>query len=169
MKTLYLVRHAKSAWDDLALQDYERPLLPKGVNRTLRVAQFLISKKIVPDLVVSSHAVRAFETAKILAEKMGYPLHEILIEGKLYFSGKEAMNDVVFGLPNNKSGVVLIGHNPDMTNFTNEFLSPKIDYLPTSGVVSISFETEKWEDIYRVPNYINFIISPKSVKGKDSN
>jgi phosphohistidine phosphatase len=164
MKTLYLVRHAKSSWDDITIEDYERPLLNKGINRTLRVARFLISKRIIPDLIVSSHAVRAFETANILAEKLGYPKHEILIEGQLYFSGPEAIHNVVFGLPDDKKEVMLVGHNPDMTKLANEFLYDKIDYLPTTGVVSVSFETEKWEEVFLVPRVINFVISPKSVK-----
>jgi phosphohistidine phosphatase len=164
MKTLYLVRHAKSSWDDISIQDYERPLLNKGINRTLRVARFLISKKIIPDLIVSSHAVRAFETASLLAEKLGYPKHEILIDDQLYFSGPEAIHSVVFGLPDDKKDVMLVGHNPDMTKLANEFLHDKIDYLPTTGVVSVSFETEKWEEVLLVSRVINFVISPKSVK-----
>lgn len=166
MKTLYLVRHAKSSWNDISIQDYQRPLLEKGINRTLRVARYLISKKIQPDLIVSSHAVRAFETANILAEKLGFPKHEILIEDQLYFSGSEAIHNVLLGLPNDKNNVMIVGHNPDMTKLANEFLIEKIDYLPTTGVVSVSFETDRWEDVHLVPRVVNFVISPKLVKDR---
>ncbi len=163
MKTLYLVRHAKSSWDDISIQDYERPLIKKGINRTLRVANFLSSKSILPDLILSSHAVRAFETAKILAGKLGYPNHEIQIESQLYFSGPEALHNVVYALPDDKSQVMLVGHNPDMTRFSNVFLYDKIDYLPTTGIVSITFHTSKWEEVMKVERDINFVITPKSV------
>jgi phosphohistidine phosphatase len=163
MKTLYLVRHAKSSWDDMSAEDYERVLLPKGINRTTQVAKYLLSKKVVPDLIVSSQAVRAIETARILARKLNYPNHEIQIEPLLYFSGSQAMYHVVFGLPNAKNEVMLVGHNPDMTQFANVFLHEKIDYLPTTGVVSISFKTDRWEEIMMAEREVNFVITPKSI------
>jgi len=163
MKTLYLVRHGKSSWEDMMHQDYERPLIPKGVNRTQKVASFLLEKNVVPDLIISSHAVRAFETAKILAKKTGYPLDKICISEDLYFLGQRAMENLIFGLHDKLNSVMLVGHNPDMTNFANNFLTEKIDYMPTTGVVCVNFKTQSWTDIFLAEREISFIIRPKDI------
>ncbi len=161
MKTLILVRHAKSSWLDPDLQDFERPLLKKGESRANKVAAYLKERQVFPDLIVSSHAVRAFETAKIFAEGLGYPLHEIQVESQVYFSGTSGLQEVVFGLPEEKNTVMMVGHNPAMTQFANEFLEDKIEYLSTSAVVSISFDTRKWEEIPLSIKKVNFIVNPK--------
>lgn len=160
MKTLYLVRHAKSSWDTAYQHDYERPLLKKGINRTQKLAAYLQKHGIKPDLIVSSHAVRAFETACLIAQVLQYPQTEIQIESQLYFSGTQAMENVVFGLPENKHNVMLVGHNPDMTQFANQFLFQKVDYLPTSALVSVSFETQSWTDLMLASRNIDFILFP---------
>ncbi len=161
MKTLLLVRHAKSSWKEPGLQDFERPLLEKGKSRTEKVAIYLRERKVFPDLIVSSHAVRAFETAKIFAEVLGYPHHEIQVDGQVYFSGATGLQQVAFGLPDGKNTVIMVGHNPAITQFANEFLENKIDYMPTSAVVSISFDTAEWKEIPLASKKINFVVYPK--------
>lgn len=165
MKTLYLVRHAKSSWDDLTIEDYERPLLSKGIKRAVKVAKHLINKDAKPHLIVSSHAVRALETAKIFADILGYETGKILIDENLYFSGEQAMENILFGLDSKIEEVMLVGHNPDMTRFANVFLPDhqKIDYLPTSGVVCITFQTEQWQKIMLAKREIPFVIIPKTL------
>lgn len=163
MKTLYLVRHAKSSWDDMSLQDYERPLLDKGKKRTQKVAEFLELKGVKPDLIVSSQAVRAYETAKILARKLNYPKEDIRIDTQLYFSGQQAMENVIFGVDDTVNEVMLVGHNPDMTNFANNFLEDKVDYLPTSAVVCLKFDTKKWDQVFLCKREVVFVIAPKTL------
>ncbi|MFW5687597.1 MAG: SixA phosphatase family protein [Bacteroidota bacterium] len=164
MKTLYLIRHGKSSWDNLSVEDYERPLLPKGIRRTKKVASFLKENSISPQLIVSSHAVRAFETACIIAEKLKYPLEKIQVEEDMYFSGAEAMENIIYSVDDRHEQLMLVGHNPDMTNFANHFLFEKIDYLPTSGVVAIEFDTTLWNEIMSCPREIKFVITPKTLK-----
>lgn len=163
MKTLYLVRHGKSSWEDIALQDYERPLLEKGKRRTYKVADNLISREVTPDLILSSHAKRAYTTAGIIARKLGYPKENIAIDDLLYFSGQQAMESIIFGLDDQLEKVMLVGHNPDMTNFANIFLENKTDYLPTSAVVCVQFETTNWKEIFSAKREVLFIISPKTL------
>lgn len=165
MKTLYLVRHAKSSWEDLTIEDYERPLISKGTQRAKKVAEHLRGKGVKPDLIISSHAVRAYETARIFAGKLGFPEKEILIDEDLYFSGAEAMENIMYGLDDKLKSVILVGHNPDMTRFANIFLreGEKIDYLPTSGVVSVLFHTKEWQKIMLAKREIPFIIIPKTL------
>lgn len=147
----------------MACQDYERPLLDKGIKRTQAIAGFLLKKKVSPDLIVSSHAVRALETAKIIASKLKYPAEKIVINENLYFSGPEAMENILFGLDDELQHIMLVGHNPDMTNFANVFLTQKIDYLPTSGVVCVQFKTLHWSEVFMARRDIPFVITPKTL------
>ena len=165
MKTLYLVRHAKSSWDDLTIEDYERPLLSKGIQRAKKVAEHLKKRGVRPDLIVSSHAVRAYETAKIFSGKLGFPEKEIIIDDDLYFSGAEAMESVLYSLDDKFKSVMLVGHNPDMTRFANIFLheGERIDYMPTSGLVSVLFHTQEWQKIMLAKREIPFVIFPKTL------
>ena len=158
---MYLVRHAKSSWEDVSLEDYERLLLNKGIKRAKKVVSHLIERGDTPDLIISSHAVRALETARIFAKNLKYPEKEIVIDENLYFSGAEAMENVVYGVSDKINRLMLVGHNPDMTNFANIFLSNKLDYIPTSGLVCITFKTDKWQDIMMAERDIPFVIIPK--------
>lgn len=158
---MYLLRHAKSSWEDISLEDYERPLLNKGIKRAKNVASHLLERGDRPELIISSHAVRAYETARIFAKKLNYPEKEIVIDENLYFSGSEAMENLVYSVSDKIERLMLVGHNPDMTNFANIFLSNKLDYIPTSGLVCITFETDKWQEIMVAKRDIPFVIIPK--------
>lgn len=163
MKTIYLIRHGKSSWENMSFQDYERPLLEKGIRRTKKVAGYLLEKKVRPDLIVSSHAVRAIETAKIIATKLNYAPEHIILDESIYFAGVGALENLILGLNDSLNEVILVGHNPDITNFANLFLEQKIDYMPTTGVVCISFATKKWADAFQAKREILFVISPKKL------
>lgn len=163
MKTLYIVRHAKSSWDHPGLGDDERPLLQKGVKRTLKIARFLKEKNVLPDLLIASFAVRAHETARIIANFIGYPEDKILVTTKLYHASADGIYDELFSLSDASKSVMLFGHNPTFTSFANHFLDDKIAWLPTSGVVSITFETDKWTDISLAHHKINFVVAPKDL------
>lgn len=158
MKTILLMRHADACWSDHQIKDYERPLLKPGADRTREVTDFLAKRKIKPDIIVSSHAKRALETAEIVAKGLDYPHHEILIDTKLYNERLEAISDVILSLPDDKNSAIIIGHNPYITQFANEYLKNKIDYLPTSGVVAISFNTDKWNEVFTSKREVVFII-----------
>jgi phosphohistidine phosphatase len=164
VKTLYIVRHAKSSWDFPNLRDHDRPLLPKGEKRTRKIAVFLEKENIKPDLMISSTAVRAYETAVIIAKQLGYPVKNIISESKFYDSGILSIMDVLYGLDNKVNSVMIFGHNPSFTSLANKFLHNPIEWLPTSGLVSISFDAEKWEEILLVERKTNFVIFPKMLR-----
>jgi phosphohistidine phosphatase len=163
-KTLYIVRHAKSSWDDPFLPDHERPLAPKGVKKTLKIAGFLKSNISCPELFLSSTAVRAKQTAGILASELGYPEGKIKYTKNLYHAGEDDIFNELYSLPDNIHSVMIFGHNPGFTYFVNLFLNPTIDNLPTSGTVSISFSTEKWHKINSAKFHVNFVVFPKMLK-----
>ena len=150
MKTLYIVRHAKSSWDYPELPDEKRPLLEKGKKRTKRIIDDLLRRETVVDLIVSSPAVRAFETAKIIGNALRH--------------AEERLFNLFFDLPSGVDTLMIVGHNPTLTNFANHFLTQKIDSIPTSGVVCIDFDTEKWEEIDNMNSKLRFFITPKMLK-----
>ncbi|MBU2650791.1 MAG: histidine phosphatase family protein [Bacteroidetes bacterium] len=163
MKTLYLVRHAKSSWNYPELMDEERPILEKGKRRTKKVIDYLLKNRVTVDYIKSSHAVRAMETAKIIAHALRYPVDNIKVEKQIYHASADQLFDQFFDLPDSVESLMLVGHNPTFTNFANFFLDKKIDWLPTSGIVSISFKTDSWTDIIRARNKTNFVIYPKKL------
>lgn len=163
MKTLYIVRHAKSSWDFPQLQDYERPLIPKGVTRTKKIADFLIAKGVKPDLIVSSYATRAIETAEILAKELKYPDTDIITNSSIYNADDESIFSVIYAFPDDKSSVLMVGHNPTFTQLANHFLKERIHYLPTSAVVSVSFDTNSWTHIDSCKHQVNFVAIPKNL------
>lgn len=163
MKNLYIVRHGKSSWENPGLSDHERPLLQKGVKRTLKIANHLKDKDISPDLMISSYAVRAYDTAKIIAGILGIKEDEILVSKKLYHAGHEDILDELFALDDSKKSVMIFGHNPTFTSFANQFLDEKIDWLPTSGVVSISFDTHMWANLPMAQTKTDFVVFPKGL------
>ena len=160
MKTLLIIRHGKSAWDNPSLKDHDRTLLPEGIRKTVKVSEFLVNKNVKPDLIASSSAHRAIETAKIFASHLAYDEKKIMVESEIYHQGTDYLLDLLYGLSDEIKTVMLVGHNPTFTQFANKFLIKPIDGLPTSGTVSISFDTDKWEDIHLAAKIVNFVIVP---------
>jgi len=166
MKTIYIVRHAKSSWDIPDIPDEQRPLTEKGKKRISKVIDYLHKNHIKVDCIISSHAVRAFETAKILAKGMHFPVSEIRIDSIFYHANNDDILGQFCGLPEICNSVMLVGHNPALTDFVNIFLDPPIENLPTSGVVSISFDTDHWGKVPKAGTKTNFILFPKELPDK---
>ena len=163
MKTLYLVRHAKSSWDHPGLSDAERPLMEKGIRKSKRVIEALLEKKIVPDLMISSPAVRAIETARIFASGLGYPEEKIVVERNIYEGYYDHIFDIIYGTSNKVESLMLFGHNPTFSNLANLFVHPGVEDMPTSAVVAISFDTDKWEDVPNSKSRLLFMLTPKTL------
>jgi phosphohistidine phosphatase len=164
MKTLYIVRHAKSSWDDFSVSDHERPLLPKGRNRTILVADRLKETGQVPELILSSTAKRAAQTAEIIAQVLGYPKDKILFNKNLYHASADDVMDELFGLDNEINSVMVVAHNPGLTDLANYFLSNTIGNLPTSGVVKVVFDTDRWETVPESGHKVELLLMPKNLE-----
>ena len=163
MKTLYIVRHAKSSWKFPELPDDERPLLEKGKKRTRKVIDYLTTRGVSLDLIISSHAVRAWDTARILAHALGYPEDNIMVSRQVYHATASQLYDQFFDLSDEVNNLMIVGHNPAFTNFANDFLDEKIEWLPTSGIVSVSFDTPIWANFRMAKRKTNFIVAPKDL------
>jgi len=166
MKTIYILRHAKSSWDFPHLSDEERPLIDKGKKRTRLINQYLIEQNIAIDLIISSHALRAYDTAKIVARAIGFPIENIRMNKMIYHSNEDNLIDQFYDLSDEINSAMLVGHNPTLTNFANLFLDEKIEWLPTSGLVSISFHTDQWVNLSEAKYSANFVITPSMLKNK---
>lgn len=150
MKILTLVRHAKSSWDDRNLSDRDRPLNHRGERDAPKIGQRIVEAGIRPSMIITSPAVRAWTTAKIIAQKIGYPLEFLQREDDLYLASLDTLLDVVVAQQNEINNLMIVGHNPGLTDFAN-FLSPGLTgNLPTAGVVSVSVATDDWK-LYEQP------------------
>jgi phosphohistidine phosphatase len=164
MKTLYLVRHAKSSWDHPGLSDFERPLLETGIKKTRQIIEYLNKKKVIAELIISSPAVRALETARLIAGGIAYPIENIKTEQAIYEAGVDDYLDVINNTPDEIASMMIFGHNPTITFVANLFLEKKIELLPTSGVVSVTFNTERWSKITEMRPSKESVVFPKMLK-----
>jgi phosphohistidine phosphatase len=143
MKTLFLVRHAKSSWDDTALRDKDRPLNDRGKRDAAKMGERLAKIDVKPDLILSSPARRALTTAQIVAKKLDYKLKNILVDNRLYAVGGDDLLDVIRKLGDKSKRVMLFGHNPELTELAHR-LSSKITRMPTCAVAEFTFDAKSW-------------------------
>ena len=146
MKTLFLIRHAKSSWDDPALPDKDRPLGDRGRRDAPKMGKRLAKRDVTPDLILSSPARRALTTAEIIAKKLDYKLKDIVVDDRLYASEADGLLNVIHKLGDKLERVMLFGHNPELTELTHR-LSSKITHMPTCAVAEFTFATKSWSDI----------------------
>jgi phosphohistidine phosphatase len=150
MKTLTLVRHAKSSWDDSSLSDRDRGLNARGERDAPVMGKRIAAAGVRPSMIITSPAVRAWTTAKIIAQEIGYPIEFLQRENDLYLASLDTLLDVVVAQENEFNHLMIVGHNPGLTDFAN-FLSPGLtSNLPTAGVVSVSLNIEDWK-LYERP------------------
>lgn len=147
MKTLYLVRHAKSSWKDASLSDSERPLNKRGEKDAPEMGRRLALRKIKPDLLLSSPAKRAYATAKKIAIEMEYPDKDIKTNEALYHAGPQRLLNIIREQDDKFESIMLFGHNPGLTDFANLFSKEYIDNIPTTGVFAINIQTDKWKAV----------------------
>jgi len=146
MKTLFLIRHAKSSWDNSALPDKDRPLNDRGRRDAPKIGDQLAKRDVKPDLMLSSPAVRALETAEIIAKKLDYKRKKIVVDDRLYAATAEDLLDVVHKLGDKLERVMLFGHNPELTELAHR-LSRKITNMPTCAVAEFTFDAKSWSSI----------------------
>jgi phosphohistidine phosphatase len=164
MKTLYLVRHAKSSWEESGLSDIDRPPTEQGIERTERVIRFLQKKEITADRILSSPAIRAYNTAVLVAKGIRYPKDKIIIDRKIYDGGYDKILDLICSTPDEINSLMIFGHNPAISLLADRFVHPGVDFLPTTGTVCIHFKTDQWKLIRSVEPVMDFIIFPKMLK-----
>ncbi|MBF9221968.1 SixA phosphatase family protein [Hymenobacter ruricola] len=162
MKTLYLLRHAKSSWSFDELSDQERPLNDRGRDDAPLMGKALAKRRICPDLVVSSPAVRAMSTAVLVAREMQYPHDKIVVEPGIYGSDVDGLLAIIRALPDTAASVLLVGHNPTITETANELSPSPFNEMPTAAVACLRFDTDKWEEVSKANAEFYFYDYPRN-------
>lgn len=149
MKLLYIVRHAKSSWDDTELSDFERPLNERGKRDAPRMGKRLKEKSFTADLILTSPAKRALSTAKRIGKVIGYDSDKIKKDRRLYHADDDTILDVLQHLKDKHHTLMLVGHNPGLTDFVNSLMDEEmdIDNVPTCGVVAFEIKINSWKNL----------------------
>ena len=143
-KTLIIMRHAKSSWDNPGLADYDRPLNKRGLRDASRMAQWLSESELIPDQVIASAACRANQTASIVTNELALET-DIFETRDLYLSDYDAYLEQVSYLPNDVETVLVIGHNPTMESLVY-LLSGESVSMPTAAIAVIQLPIDTWSD-----------------------
>ena len=144
MKILTLLRHAKSSWKDAGLQDSERPLNSRGQRDAPVMAPRINEAGIRPSLILSSPAVRAWTTAKAIAHEINYPAEFLQQENRLYLASVRNLLKVIGEQDIAFNNLMVVGHNPGLTDFANYLMPDLTDNIPTSGFVSFEIDCDDW-------------------------
>jgi phosphohistidine phosphatase len=147
MKSLYLVRHAKSSWKYPNLDDFERPLNKRGRKNAPFMGKILKELKVSPDLVISSPANRAAMTARIIAVKINYPLENIRYSETVYEFGESALRHVVEQIDDAVNQAMIVGHNPATNALANYIGDQPISNIPTCGIYCVDLDIQSWTNI----------------------
>ena len=149
MKTLYLIRHAKSSWDNSAQTDFERTLNERGEHDAPLMGKILKDKNINPDLIISSPAARAFTTAERFADQLNYQTSQITIDSRIYEATMRDLTDVVREIKDIHDCVLLFGHNPGISSFSNLLSDKHVGGMPTCSVVGLELNISSWREVER--------------------
>jgi phosphohistidine phosphatase len=167
MKTIILVRHAKSSWKDLSLDDFDRPLNKRGKRNAPFMGEKLKNRQIMPDLILSSPAKRARKTAIAVAKAIGYPKKKIKYNDNMYHPSARYLLEMVRNQDDKNETIMLFGHNPDFNDFADMLLKHNPIYnIPTTGVYCIRFDVDSWKKVREGKGESIFFDYPKRYKDK---
>jgi phosphohistidine phosphatase len=158
MKYLILIRHGKSSWDE-PVHDSLRQLTTKGIQNSIKIANQTTHLIYPKTEIWSSFASRAVQTAKLFVETWNLPIDSIQIKKELYTFDGYQLEEIVKSISNNCENAILFGHNNAITDFVNKFGDIFIDNVPTSGFVSLTFDSNSWSSITK--GKTNAILVPR--------
>ena len=162
-RELILIRHTKSSWSNLSVSDFDRPLKKDREDDAKNMARKLKELQLQPDLIICSPALRIKQTAECFCDILKYDYSRIQLEKSIYESTEEEILAVIRATDANVKALVIIAHNPSLTYFVNNFLSQKIDELPTTGVVWFEFENPDWDIYGTTPYKLRYYLTPKTI------
>lgn len=163
MKSLYLIRHAKSDWNHPGLSDEKRPLNERGLREASFMAQWLASQNDPPDTILSSHATRAHQTAEFFARAFHIPEEQIRTERAIYESSVQTLLHVIAASPNHCSSLLLVGHNYGLTEAVRYLAGQALEEMGTCAIASFSLDIDSWKEISADYAHLNFQIRPREL------
>ena len=167
MKTLYLMRHAKSSWDFPELSDHDRPLNKRGRNDAPLMGQQLLSRDVHFDLILTSTAVRALTTATLVAREVDYDREKMQALAEIYKADRRELIKIIQHVPDNINSLLVVGHNPIISEVANKLSPEAIADIPTAGVVALRFNCNSWLDVSGDNSKLLFFDFPKNYKTPD--
>ena len=162
MKTLLLIRHAKSSWEQPGLSDFDRPLNERGKKDAPVMAKRVKEKGIELDHLVSSPAKRARQTAKHFTEEFGFKKEDIKLVEELYGATQAEFLKAVKEIENKFKTVALFSHNPGITDFASSLTNVRVDNMPTGAVFALQIETDSWSEFGNAEKNFLFFDYPKN-------
>lgn len=164
MKTLYLVRHAKSDWGDELVRDMHRPLNSRGYSDAYFQSKKFAKEQKHPELIISSPATRAFTTACIFAQELNYSPNRIQLAAEIYEAHPDAIISTIAAAGDKVDSLMVFGHNPGFTQVFDELSDSYVDNLPTCGIVGIRFNISSWTEVMSNKGVCFLSMFPKDFK-----
>lgn len=161
MKTLFLLRHAKSSWKDAMLADFERPLNGRGLKAAPLIGRYLRRKKIRPDLILSSPAERARQTTALVMEAAKLSA-ELRYDERIYEASAGRLLEIISQIEESASTVLLVGHNPGMEELLAH-LTGESQTMPTAALAEISLDIDKWSKARERSGRLEWMVKPKEL------
>jgi phosphohistidine phosphatase len=162
LKTIILVRHAKSSWDDFSLKDEDRPLTDRGKKNAPDMAKRLLKKKVPIDAILSSPAERAKSTAEYFAREYDISKKKIILIPELYMANNDAFVRTIRNAPEKANSIALFSHNDGITHFANSLSEAKVDNMPTCSVFAVKVDIKSWDEFVPGKTEFYFFDYPKS-------
>jgi phosphohistidine phosphatase len=162
MKSVLLVRHAKSSWDTPGVPDFDRPLNNRGEHDAPMMAKRLLEKKVPIDIFISSSAKRARNTAAFFAEEYGQNKEQVILVPELYQASPEIFFSAISNAPAQANHIAIFAHNPNITEFANLISGIRIDDMPTCSIFAVKADIKDWPEFMNVKKEFWFFDYPKS-------
>jgi phosphohistidine phosphatase len=147
VKTLSLIRHAKSSWKYPGLDDRDRPLNARGVRDSALMGMVLSQRGFSPARMMTSPALRAIRTAEAIASAIGYPVTDLILDRRLYHAGPSQLLGLVKTFEDELEWVACVGHNPGFTELVNQLVGNGPDNVATCAIAEIRFHSAHWNDV----------------------
>jgi phosphohistidine phosphatase len=165
MKTLLLLRHAKSDWNDVSLRDFERPLAPRGRRDAPRVGEALKRRGPLPDLIISSPATRARETIEAVMQSADLEA-SLQFDESIYGASSAELVSLIRRLPAASNCALVVGHNPGFEDLVAR-LTGQTERMPTAGLACIEFQIDSWENVEDGEGRLAWLLTPKKIDAED--
>jgi phosphohistidine phosphatase len=162
MKSVIIIRHAKSSWDQPGVDDFDRSLNDRGKEDAPKMAKRLLERDINIDAFISSSAKRARKTASIFIKELGGQKDDVILVPELYLAGPEAFYNAIAQAPGSASIIALFAHNPGITEFANELTDVRIDDMPTCAIFAVRADIQDWSAFKEAEKQYWFFDYPKA-------
>jgi len=166
MKRLTILRHAKSSWSDASLADFDRPLSGRGRRSAPEMGRRLHERGEMPDLVISSPAKRAVTTARMACRELGYPESRIVEEKGLYLAGAAQIFGILRSLETLADHLMIVGHNPGLTDFANDLADAHVDNLVTASLFVVECDIGDWNELAPGAGRFRYYDFPRNERGQ---